>query len=146
MVIEQFVDYEPSQTDDCDHEEDGDEVRRQPVFLLPFVEHDLQCGDSQRKQSDSPIVDSFSFPRNVVRIKNEERRHDQAKDAGGKASSMMAWERGCSPPPLAPCITRKRISKGRLGARPQRNEETVKPVMEAMSTRLRPKWLASHPV
>src|SRR5881628_2752469 len=38
------------------------------------------------------------------------------------------------------------ISSGRLGARPQKNDAKVKPVTEAMRSRLRPKRFASHPV
>src|ERR1043165_1868450 len=41
---------------------------------------------------------------------------------------------------------RKKISTDRLGARPHRNEAMVKPVTAAISSRLRPKKLASHPV
>src|SRR5262249_58609111 len=37
-------------------------------------------------------------------------------------------------------------STGRLGARPQRNEALVKPAIESISGRLRPKWFASQPV
>ena len=47
--------------------------------------------------------------------------------SGGKDSIRMACESGCRPPPVAPWITRKRISSGRVGARPQRKEKTVKP-------------------
>src|SRR3954466_11898200 len=43
-------------------------------------------------------------------------------------------------------MTRKMISSGRLGARPQKNDARVKPVTEAMRRRLRPKRFASQPV
>ena len=66
--------------------------------------------------------------------------------SGGNASSMMACDRGCRPPPVAPCITRKTMRKGRFGAMPQATDAMVKPRMEVISTRLRPKWLESHPV
>ena len=38
------------------------------------------------------------------------------------------------------------IRNGRVGARPQQNEEMVKPATEAINSRLRPKKFASHPV
>src|SRR5438132_7556424 len=49
-------------------------------------------------------------------------------------------------PPVAPCRMRKAISIERLGARPHRNDEAVKPATDAISRRLRPKTLASQPV
>jgi len=41
---------------------------------------------------------------------------------------------------------RKTISIVRFGARPHKKEDVVKPATDAMSRRLRPKMLASHPV
>src|SRR5581483_11676910 len=66
--------------------------------------------------------------------------------SGGKASSRIAWERGCKPPPQAPWIIRKKIRKPRLGANPQKNDAVVNPMTEESNNRLRPKLLASHPV
>ena len=31
--------------------------RREPVFLLPLVEHDLQRADADREHADAPVVD-----------------------------------------------------------------------------------------
>jgi len=44
----------------------------------------------------------------------------------GKLSTRMAWDVGCRAPPPRPCMMRKKISQGRLGARPQSMLETVK--------------------
>src|SRR4051812_31380004 len=49
-------------------------------------------------------------------------------------------------PPVAPWITRNSTSICRFGARPHRNDAAVKPMTDAISRRLRPKYLASHPV
>src|SRR5207253_10310471 len=57
-----------------------------------------------------------------------------------------ACDNGCSAPPVAPCITRNTISAPSVGARPQRNEEAVKPTTDSISRRLRPNMLASQPV
>src|SRR6185503_2826726 len=42
-----------------------------PVFLLPFVEHDLQSSHANDQQADSPIVNSGSLAPQVGRIKDE---------------------------------------------------------------------------
>jgi len=68
------------------------------------------------------------------------------RSLGGKASSRTACESGCIAPPVAPCRHRNRMSISRFGARPQRNDETVKPATESINRRFRPKTLASHPV
>src|SRR5713101_5397345 len=68
------------------------------------------------------------------------------RSCGGKASSRTACDSGCNAPPVAPCRMRKTMSDPRLGASPQRNDEAVKPMTDAMSSRLRPNMLASHPV
>ena len=59
---------------------------------------------------------------------------------------MMACDNGCKPPPVAPWITLKMIKNGRFGAMPQNTDARVKPAIDVISTRLRPKWFASHPV
>ena len=61
------------------------------------------------------------------------------RSSSGNSSSMTAWERGCSPPPVVPCNTRKKIKNGRLGAMPQSALETVNPVTTVIRSRLRPK-------
>ena len=43
-------------------------------------------------------------------------------------------------------MMRKTISDARVGARPQRNDATVKPTTDSISSRLRPNMLASQPV
>src|SRR5271165_5236231 len=64
---------------------------------------------------------------------------------GGKVSSSTAWDKGCRPPPVRPCRTRKKISHSRLVAMPQSSDVKVKPVTQVISTRRRPKRLASQP-
>ena len=53
---------------------------------------------------------------------------------------------GCNPPPPMPWTARKNSNSGRLGARPQSNELSVKIVREIMKYRLRPIISASHPL
>src|SRR5579883_3182009 len=65
---------------------------------------------------------------------------------GGKVSARMDCARGCSPPPQAPWSTRNRTSAPRLGASPQSSELMVKPTMQIMKKRLRPKVAASQPL
>ena len=65
--------------------------------------------------------------------------------SGGNASSITACDRGCSAPPVVPWMTRKTMSAGRLHARPQKKDATVKPVTESISSRLRPNWRESQP-
>src|SRR5262249_26085084 len=43
-------------------------------------------------------------------------------------------------------MTRKTMSIGRVGAKPQKNEEAVKPTTDIISRRFRPKRPASQPV
>ena len=66
--------------------------------------------------------------------------------SGGNDSIRMACDNGCRPPPHAPCITRQAMRKGRLGARPQKNDAMVNPLTENSSRRFRPKRPASQPV
>src|ERR1700737_1004139 len=58
----------------------------------------------------------------------------------------MAWAIGCSPPPPAPCRTRKSRRSPKLGAKPQSKELTVKIPKQPMKKRFRPKAPASHPL
>ncbi len=64
---------------------------------------------------------------------------------GGNVSSRTDCDRGCRPPPLSPCSTRKKISHSRLVAMPQSSEVRVNPVTQTISMRCRPKRVASHP-
>src|SRR3954467_12647162 len=68
------------------------------------------------------------------------------RSCGGNASSSTACDSGCIAPPVAPWTSRKNPRSGRFGASPQRSDARVKPVTDVISSRLRPKWLASHPV
>ena len=51
----------------------------------------------------------------------------------------MACAIGCSPPPPAPCSTRKKRRSPRLGATPQSKELTVNTPKQVMKKRFRPK-------
>src|SRR6202043_3270989 len=53
---------------------------------------------------------------------------------------------GCSPPPPAPCSTRKRRRNPRLGAIPHSKELTVNTPKQDMKNLLRPKAPASQPL
>src|SRR5664279_4683733 len=64
---------------------------------------------------------------------------------GGNVSSRTACAKGCNPPPVRPCSTRKKISQSRLVAMPQSSEVRVKPPTQVSRIRRRPKRLASHP-
>src|SRR2546430_10610540 len=68
------------------------------------------------------------------------------RSCGGNASSSTACESGWSAPPVAPCRILKTINEPRVGASPQRKDDAVKPTTDAISSRFRPKTLASHPV
>ena len=68
------------------------------------------------------------------------------RSCGSKDSSSTACDSGCSAPPVAPCRMRKKINELRFGAMPQRNDDTVKPVTDIISSRLRPNVAASQPV
>src|SRR5271169_6268879 len=45
--------------------------------------------------------------------------------SGGKVSARIACSLGPMPPPPAPCKMRKMMSKGSVGAKPHKMEETV---------------------
>ena len=64
-----------------------------------------------------------------------------ARFAGGNVSRMMACWFGCSPPPKKPCISRKRISCGKLVEMPHSSEHTPNAAMLIMKYRLRPNRL-----
>src|ERR1700721_2266609 len=66
--------------------------------------------------------------------------------SGAKLTPRMDCAIGCKPPPNAPCMTRNKSRKPRLGAIPQRKELTVKNVMQIKKNRLRPSDATSHPL
>jgi hypothetical protein len=66
--------------------------------------------------------------------------------SGGNVSARIAWAIGWSPPPPAPCRTRKKMIAPRLGASPQSRELSVNAERQAMKNRLRPKTPANQPV
>src|SRR3984893_3241683 len=65
---------------------------------------------------------------------------------GEKVPAKVACAIGCSPPPPAPCNTRKRRRSPRLGDNPQSRELTVNTPKQAMKKRFRPKAPASQPL
>src|SRR5580704_18403820 len=67
----QFTNDETAKSDDCEHGQDDDKVRPEPIIFLPLVEHDLKRTHSDHQQTDPPVVDALRFFAQVVRIKNE---------------------------------------------------------------------------
>ncbi len=65
--------------------------------------------------------------------------------SGGLMSSRTAWPSGISDAPLAPCRARAAHIVPMSLAAPHSSEAMVKPAIEAIITRLRPKRLASQP-
>ena len=68
------------------------------------------------------------------------------RSPSGKISQRIACDRGMTGPPPRPWKTRITMRKVRLGARPERNEETVKSTVQIRKKRLRPRSPASQPV
>ena len=69
------------QADDGDDREHDDEVRREPVVLLPLVERHLQRADAEREQPEPDVVElhaaareSFEIRRILEHVKDEEQR------------------------------------------------------------------------
>ena len=63
---------------------------------------------------------------------------------GGKLSSRIAWDSGCSAPPPAPCTMRAMSISAKDGAAPQKNEETVKIITQVTRKFLRPNLSANQ--
>ena len=55
--------------------------RRQPVFLLALVEHDLQGGDADRQQAQAAIVDAPRAAHEIRRVEDVRLRHHQREHA-----------------------------------------------------------------
>src|SRR6202008_4854042 len=66
--------------------------------------------------------------------------------SGGKVSARIACVIGCSPPPKAPCSTRKKSSSPRLGATTHKNELTVKKATHIRKKLLRPSQPTRKPL
>ncbi len=62
--------------------------------------------------------------------------------AGGKLSSRIACDSGCSAPPPAPWIARASRINGSVGAIPHTNDATVNTASELIRYFLRPKRCA----
>ena len=58
---------------------------------------------------------------------------------GGKVSSRIDCDKGCSAPPPAPCTARAIRIQAKLVAAPHMKDEIVKIVMQVMRNRFRPK-------
>src|SRR5271154_154208 len=74
------------------------------------------------------------------------RANARPRCCGGNVSARIACAIGCSPPPPAPCSTRKKRRNPRLGAIPQRKELTVKIPRQVIKKRFRPNVPASQPL
>src|SRR5712672_911430 len=66
--------------------------------------------------------------------------------SGGNVSPKMACAIGCKPARNAPCMTRNRRSRARLGAIPHRKELIVKNTIHVKKNRFRPSHATSHPL
>ena len=60
--------HQPRSRQNCQH---GDEVRREPIFFLSFVQHHLQRADAHREHAHAPIINFRSPALDVRRIKNK---------------------------------------------------------------------------
>src|SRR4051812_14149957 len=64
---------------ESDHADDAqrkNEMRREPVIFLAFIEHDLERANAQREIADAPVVNAAFSALNVWRIVNEHGGHD----------------------------------------------------------------------
>ncbi len=55
-------------------------MRGEPVFLLAFVEHDLQSADPNYQQPHAPIIHAAGTPLDICRIEDERVRHQECDD------------------------------------------------------------------
>ena len=76
-----LLDDEADQRGNRDHDQREDEGRRQPVFFLSLVEHDLQGGDADREQAQAPIVDAAGAAHEIRRIEDVPLRHHEREHA-----------------------------------------------------------------
>ena len=83
MFRPQFANHQSPKTNDCKHCQDEDEVGREPVLLLTFIEHDLQGSHADDEQPNSPIVDTGAFPAEIWRIEDEGLRKKNSEHADG---------------------------------------------------------------
>ena len=63
------------------HRERDDQIRGEPVLLLPLVEPDLQRGDADGQQADAPVVDPGRPPRDIGRVEHVRAQHGVGGDA-----------------------------------------------------------------
>ncbi len=75
------MDDEAAETDDRSDHQGGDQVRREPVLLLPLVEANLQRGDADRQQADTPVVDPGGPPLDVGRVEHVGAQHGIGGDS-----------------------------------------------------------------
>ena len=81
IVSRQLVHDERYQRDDADDGERRDEGRFEPVFLLSFVEHDLQRADAHDQHPHPPVVHPPRLGAEIRRIEDVELRHHDRRDA-----------------------------------------------------------------
>jgi len=80
VVGDKFADQEEHESDDAENAQNKNEVRREPVFFLAFIQHDLQRANAQRKIADAPVVHAAFSALDVWRIVNEQHGHDYGGD------------------------------------------------------------------
>ncbi len=84
MLLLQFIPDKSAQAHHREHRQGHDEVRREPVLLLSFVQHDLQRTDPHRQQTDAVVIHCFGFARDVWRIKDVGTHHKGRHHADGQ--------------------------------------------------------------
>ena len=59
--VESFAQMKCDQADDANRQERADQVRGEPVGLLAFIQNNLQRGDPDGEEGESPIIDARAF-------------------------------------------------------------------------------------
>ena len=60
-----------------------DEVRREPVLVLPLVKDELEGAETDGEERKAPIVDLHLYPLHVRRVLDYDDVHDDREDADG---------------------------------------------------------------
>src|SRR5258708_19592615 len=63
-----FANNKDAETTHREHSEDRDEMGSEPIGFLAFIEHDLERADSDRQQSDAPVVHALPGTPQIRRI------------------------------------------------------------------------------
>lgn len=77
----QLPDYERDQADHRRHAERGDQIRGEPIILLPLVEQNLERADAERQEPQTPAVNFFLRTSQVRRVADVELDHQESQQA-----------------------------------------------------------------